>query len=299
VSPKFAIFCGGRSEERTVSLKTGAAVYESIKKNWDAELFILDQHKVPEGLADSQWIVFPALHGEWGEDGSLQTELEDRSIEYVGSDSTSSALCFDKVAAKMTMDSVGIPTAHGVEWDCSKPKDFSNWINPSIDYVIKPVCQGSSVGLAELKGEDLLKEYSSLKGRWIFEHKIEGFDLTVGLLDGISQGVIGVRPASGFYDYKHKYTPGMTNYEVPAKLKSHFILKVQAFAEKSYNELKCRDFARIDFMISNQGEIYFLEANTLPGMTETSLLPKSASVNGISFDELVIKLVTPSINRLL
>ena len=167
------------------------------------------------------------------------------------------------------------------------------------DIVLKPVRQGSSVGLQVLSGGDSLsRALEGLGGdEWMLERKIYGREITVGLLGGDCMGIVEVLPRNGTYDYEHKYTPGLTEYRFPAQLDPRLVHEIRTFAERAYAVCACRDFARVDFMVSTSGTSYFLEINTLPGLTETSLLPKSAACLGVDFIELAQRLVSPAIER--
>jgi D-alanine-D-alanine ligase len=298
MSNQFVVLCGGTGAESSVSLKTGNAIYKALKFEHEVELIELKKNELPESiLSNKDRIIFPALHGTWGEDGGLQTILENEGLVYVGSDSQSSSLCFDKIRTKEKVSLIGIPVISGFEYSTTIPADYE--IDLDGNYIIKPVCQGSSVGLSICPDRDLSAYLKTLPiERWLVEQMIDGVDLTVGILEGQAMGVVAVRPEGGIYDYFHKYTPGLAQYEVPAKIDSEIYKKVQEYAEQAFEVLGCRDFARIDFILSNQNELFFLEANTIPGMTETSLLPKSASCCELSFNELVNRLVSPSIKRL-
>lgn len=297
MAPSILVLSGGESEEKEVSLKTGRAIFQALSSRYNVQLMELDKNELPEDVLNFEGVIFPALHGSWGEDGSLQKILEKNKIEFAGSNSASSSLCFDKTLTKKVVAEEGIPVAMGFEIDTDTAANQLESLDEKLSYIVKPVCQGSSVGLQTVKGSNLKHTLSGLQGRWLVEQRIEGMDVTVGVIEGEAQGVIGVRPKGGIYDYKHKYTTGLTTYEVPANISDQLSSQIRTYAVNAYKALDCRDFARIDFMLSFDEKIYFLEANTLPGMTDTSLLPKSASIYGLTFNELVKRLVTPAINR--
>jgi D-alanine-D-alanine ligase len=166
--------------------------------------------------------------------------------------------------------------------------------------IIKPVDQGSSVGLHVIKGEsELLSTLNELEdGDWMIEKRIFGRELTVGILDDSPMGVVEVIPKGGLYDYERKYSSGETEYRYPAVLDCQIENEVKAFAIDAFRACGCRDFGRVDFILNEDGKVYFLEINTIPGLTKTSLLPKSASCCGYSFEKLTKKLIQPALSRL-
>ncbi len=279
---------GGKSSEREISLKTGKAISEALKR-LGHEVYELDLSpelpcKLLELKPDK---VFIALHGRPGEDGTVQGMLEILGIPYTGSDAISSAVCIDKDFTKRIVQSLGIKTP---KWEViSSEEDLENLRWDSFPAVLKPAREGSSIGLEIIKDKKELKEKAKelleRTEKLIVEEFIEGIDLTVGFLKGKVLPVIEVKPKKGIYDYESKYTKGKTEYIFldDETLKK----KLQEISEKIYKTLNLRDFARIDYRVDRKGEIYFLEVNTIPGMTELSLLPMAAKKVGIDFDRLI------------
>tara|TARA_B100000161_G_C33555713_1_gene417767 strand:+ start:2380 stop:3339 length:960 start_codon:yes stop_codon:yes gene_type:complete len=299
-NPNILIFTGGVGPEREVSLSTGKALLDSLKKYFDVSLIDLKEERLPENLNPENSIVFPAIHGTFGEDGRLQQMLENEGIFYAGSDSKSSRLCMNKVMAKKVVDSCGVRTCSGIAF-----KD-PNEINPKnlitelgSELVVKPIDQGSSVALYITSGQEELEEELSKmeKGNWMVEQRVFGREVTVGILGDDSLGIVEVIPLGGVYDFERKYSVGSTEYRYPAILDCDIESEVKSFALEAFKACECRDFARVDFIISEDGNPYFLEINTLPGLTETSLLPKSASCSGYDFDKLTTCLIEPVLER--
>lgn len=297
---KILVLHGGTSEEREVSLASGKALASALERKHRVELIRLDEEALPEGIQAADTVVFPALHGTFGEDGQLQALLEAAGIEYCGSDAAASRLCMDKVAAKVVARERKVPTPDWLAFDAAeKPlaDDVIGQLGASL--VVKPVDQGSSVGLHFSEHRSGLGVALSQihAGRWLIEQRISGRELTVGLLEGKAMGVVEIVSASGVYDYQAKYTPGSTEYRYPAELEPEIEAQMQRYAESLFEACGCRDFARIDFLLEG-GQLYFLEINTLPGLTATSLLPKSASCVGYDFEALAHALVAPAVKRL-
>ncbi len=254
-------------------------------------------------LFDDIDLAFIILHGKWGEDGTAQSLLELRSVKFTGSGVMASAIAMDKVMSKKLFIHHGIPT---IEWydyrKDSLPRSASVKSNISgIGYpvVVKPNDQGSSIAINIVRTESeldgALDEAEKISDTVLVEKYIPGAELTVGILGGEPLPVIEIRPHEGFYDYRHKYTKGMTEYLVPAPIDSSFSLRLQETAINAFTSLGCKTFGRVDFRIGDDGVPYCLEVNTIPGMTETSLVPKAAAAAGITFTRLVEKIVRLSI----
>ncbi|HYM19859.1 MAG TPA: D-alanine--D-alanine ligase [Candidatus Kapabacteria bacterium] len=236
------------------------------------------------------------LHGVPGEDGTVQAVLELLGKKFTGSGSRSSAVSIDKAYTKIIIEAAGVPTPKWNFISSSTPKMLGSVMKDSMDkmsggVVIKPNDQGSTVGLTMSTQADfdfeagvrLAWQYSS--GALIEEY-IEGRELTVTVLDGTPLPIVEINPEGGFYDYHHKYTKGMTNYYCPADLPDDLAKKLQQSALTVYNCCDARGYARIDYRLKDDGSFYCLEINTLPGMTETSLVPKAAAAAGMSFEQL-------------
>jgi D-alanine-D-alanine ligase len=290
---------GGVGSEREVSLVSGQAIGQALAANFKVEMLRLDAEALPDSIDGTRSIVFPALHGAFGEDGRLQTLLESAKIQYCGSDAAASRLCMGKDLTKTIARDLDIRVPEAMVFDgANAPLADSVIAQLGSSLVIKPTDQGSSVGLYFTEHRSALGVTLSQinKGNWLIEQRIRGRELTVGVLNGKAMGIVEIVSASGVYDYQAKYTPGSTEYRFPAELESEVEAQIKANAEALFAACGCRDFARIDFLLDG-ADAYFLEINTLPGLTATSLLPKSASCVGFDFEALARELVTPAIER--
>jgi len=293
------VLYGGVGPERDVSLKTGAALIGALEESFTVQAVELREAALPAFLDPAGSPVFPALHGEFGEDGALQSLLERGRFEYAGSDSISSALCMDKERTKKMASAAGVRVPDSIVLEAGEAPDADR-IRDRLGerVVIKPVAGGSSTHLAVVEGiGELLRRLDALPDqRWLLETFIGGRELSVGLLNGIGQGVVEILPKGGIYDYRHKYTGGLTEYRWPAVLDPEVEAAVRGWAETVFAVCGCRDFARADFRLDDEGPC-FLEINTIPGLTAESLLPKSAACRGLSFEDLAAELVRPALNR--
>jgi D-alanine-D-alanine ligase len=241
-------------------------------------------------------IVFIALHGENGEDGKIQAAFDLMEIKYTGTDYTSSALAMDKAISKEIFSFYHIPTPNGIK---SRKGDEVHWtLYPC---VVKACCGGSSVGVSivnsEQEMEAALENAYSYGNEVVIEQFIKGREFSVGVLDGKALPVIEIAPLVSFYDYKNKYQPGSTIETCPAVLEEYLAQQMQKIAEDVFRALRIKTYARMDFLLSESNEIFCLEANTLPGMTPTSLLPQEAQAAGIEFDDLCEKIIEISLNK--
>lgn len=299
-NPKIVVLTGGIGTEREVSISTGNALSAALEKKYLVELIDLTEEALPQGINSGDSVVFPAIHGTFGEDGRLQTLLEEKGILYSGSGPQSSRLCMDKFESKKTVAQAGVRVAPDFGFNHSQDLDISEVLTSlGQDLVIKPTDQGSSVALFVLHGEDeLRKTLEELEpGNWMIEQRIFGREVTVGILGDRWLGIVEVIPKGGIYDFERKYTAGTTEYRYPAVLDCDIEYEVKTFALEAFNACGCRDFARVDFIICEDGNAHFLEVNTLPGLTETSLLPKSASCSGYDFEQLAHQLIQPALDR--
>ena len=299
-NPKVMVLTGGVGPEREVSLTTGKALAETLQKSYCVRLEDLSSEELPMDINSEETIVFPAIHGTFGEDGRLQKLLEDRGIIYSGSGPDASRLCMDKFESKKVVENAGVRVAP--DFGFSDPKEVNGediLSQMGQDLIIKPVDQGSSVALYVIHGSDQLDNAlkSLSPGNWMIEKRIFGREVTVGILGDCSLGIVEVIPKGGVYDFERKYTAGSTEYRFPAVLDCDIENEVKESALNAFNACGCRDFARVDFIICEDGNAYFLEVNTIPGLTETSLLPKSASCSGYDFDNLAMQLLQPAVTR--
>lgn len=298
--PVIAILSGGVSGEKEVSQRSASAMLEALRNEYETEFFEVNSRAIPEGLDPKRHVVFSALHGVFGEDGRMQRLLEEAGFSYSGSDAVSSALCMDKVATKRKAAEVGVRGARGFDFDGDAPPEAAAFLESLGErIVLKPNNEGSSIGLHFVTGEaELRKILGELgRGRWLAEEWVVGREVTIGVLHGRGLGVVEILPQSGRYDYQSKYTQGMTEYRFPADISEKLRGEFRNSAEKVFQVCGCRDFARVDSMMNEEGELIFLEINTLPGLTATSLLPKSASCENLDFPALARELVAPAVAR--
>ncbi len=291
------VMLGGPSAEREVSLRSGAAVAKALR-SLGHDVFELDPKTPDWNLPVKTDLVFLALHGTYGEDGAVQQQLDGLGVPYTGCDAESSRIAFDKVLTKQKCLEAGVPTAKFLTAHSPEEPFPKNFKPP---FVVKPTRQGSSVGLQFVDRADdwlgALAEALRFDSEVLIEDRITGRETTVGILDGQALPVVEVRPKNGSYDYGHKYTPGSTEYFCPADFDSATIKKIQAAALGAFRAVGGRDYARVDVMVRPDGSPVVLEVNTLPGMTETSLLPKAAAAAGINFAQLCQRMVELALKR--
>ena len=295
---KIAVLMGGPGEEKDVSLKSGQAIKKALNHNgYDVTSIILDTklEKLVKELLSVD-LVFLGLHGNIGENGTIQGFLDALGIIYTGSGPLSSAICMDKNISKILAKNNGIMTP---KWKlCNTVIDDAEMNYP---FIVKPNGQGSTVGLRIVHNESELKpalEYAfNYDNSVLVEEYIEGRELTVMLIDGKAQPVCEIIPSHGFYDYECKYTAGMSKYICPAEIDDNISNYVKKISENLFDLLKCENYSRADFRMDDQNKFWFLEMNTLPGMTDTSLAPMSALAAGISFNELIDKIVMHAWNN--
>lgn len=242
-------------------------------------------------------IVFMALHGSNGEDGRIQATFDLMGIPYTGTGYLSSAIAMDKGISRKFFESEKIPVAAGTTFQKGTP--ITDW--KTYPCIVKPCCGGSSVGVSIAKNEEEFKK--ALEEAFVFENEvvveqfIEGREFSIGVIEGKALPIIEIAPIQGFYDYKNKYQAGSTIETCPAKLSEELTKEMQQYAEQAYQALGIEAYARIDFMMGKDNSMYCLEANTLPGMTPTSLLPQEAAVLGIDFPSLCEKLIQVSLAK--
>ncbi|MEO6005357.1 MAG: D-alanine--D-alanine ligase [Opitutus sp.] len=298
-SPTIAVFSGGTSSEREVSLGSGAACAIALSRSFPTRLFQLRSNSLPEGLDPQRHVVFSTLHGTFGEDGGMQRLLDAAGVQYGGCDAQASELTMDKTRTKEAARARGVQVVKGLCFRAeAKPTVDSLIQTLGTSLVMKPNAEGSSVGLSLLATREELSAALAriTQGTWLVEQRIVGRELSVGVLGGEALGVVEIRPKSGVYDYTSKYTKGLTEYFAPAPLDTAMTAKVRAAAATAFAACGCRDYARVDFILRDE-ELYLLEINTLPGMKETSLLPMSARCEGLDFTALVKAMITPALQR--
>lgn len=320
---RIAVLMGGTSEEREVSLAGGLAILKAlrerghevaaidtargaVRREAEGELLPEGVHAAPpEELAATMTLLdlaatpelreadvaFLALHGGHGEDGTSQALLGMMGVPYTGSGPLGSAIAMDKDVSKRLLREAQVPT---LPWRLATAPDFA-YDDDVIDHlvgfpcVVKPSRQGSSVGLYVVEDPEGLREAVDAAGRFdsevIIERFARGRELTVGVLGDEALPPVEIRPRGGIYDYEAKYTPGMTEYLCPAPIEEETVAQLHTYALRAFRVLKLSGYARIDFIFAEE-QLFCLEANTLPGMTATSLLPKGAAAAGIDFPEL-------------
>ncbi len=291
------IMLGGPSAEREVSLRTGGAVARALR-SLGHTVHELDPKTPDWVLPAGTQVVFLALHGTYGEDGTVQAQLDQLGVPYTGCDSEASRLAFDKVLTKQRCVEAGVPTAKFVVVNSATTPWPMGWQPP---VVVKPVRQGSSVGLqfVDRVGDwpAALQEALRYDTELLVEEKIEGRETTVGILAGAALPVVEVRVKQGAFDYRNKYTPGSSEYFCPAAFDCVITERIQSAALGAFRAIGGRDYARVDVMVRGNGEPVVLEVNTLPGMTETSLLPKAAAATGLSYEALCQRMIELALDR--
>jgi len=284
---RVAVLLGGLSSERAISLKSGHAVYAALKRRgWDAvEIDAVSDlpHRLREERIGAAWL---ALHGQFGEDGCVQGLLEILRIPYTGSGPLASAVSMDKISTKSMLAGAGLNLASQVVWNHGEDL-------PDLPYpvVAKTPAGGSTIGTVICHSPEELRAgldtCTGFADRVLLEQYVAGREITVAILDGEPLPVVGIEPDSGFFDFEAKYTKGRTRYVVPAVLDPEIARTAQRHAAIAARILGLSGVARADFIVDANGTPWFLEVNTIPGMTETSLSPMAAAVVGITFDDLV------------
>jgi D-alanine-D-alanine ligase len=294
---KIVVMSGGPSAEREVSLRSGAAVAKALR-SLGHNATEIDPNDGQFDLPDETDVVFLALHGTYGEDGTVQRHLDELGVIYTGCDSEASRIAFDKVLAKKHYIKSGVPTAKFLVVNSEKaplPNDLR------LPLVVKPVRQGSSVGLQFVERiedwQNALVEALKFDSEVLVEEKIVGRETTVGILDDRPLPIVEVRPKSGAYDYRNKYTAGCTEYFCPADFDAAATKRIQVAALGAFKAIGGRDYARVDVIVRANGEPVVLEVNTLPGMTETSLLPKAAAAAGLNYAQLCQRMIDLALKR--
>jgi D-alanine-D-alanine ligase len=327
---KILLLLGGASPEREVSKATGKSVYnafinlghevvlidpayginqpDEVEKYFEAEDIteILTENYLDalnlNSIKDID-VAFIALHGKYGEDGTIQSLLELKGIRYTGSKVLSSALAMDKIMSKILFEEYEVPTPNWFHFRSGEKlvEEIKVTIENKFGFpaVIKPNDQGSTVGLTVCKTSDQLAEAIrnafEFSERILVEEYIPGKELTVAVIDEVALPVLEIKPKHGIYDYECKYTSGMSEYIVPAEIPENISKDLQRLAVQSLKSLRCEVYARVDFRLTSDNKIYVLEVNTLPGMTSLSLVPKMAKAVGITFEQLVEKIIKLSL----
>ena len=293
---KVAVLLGGNSAERDVSLKSGQAVLNALLENSiDAIAFDPQIRSLWELKDLNVDRVFIALHGRGGEDGTVQGALEFMNLPYTGSNVLGSALAMDKIRCKHLFKSAGLSTAPYAVVDAKKGFDAKAIIDEFKKVMVKPSHEGSSIGMAQASSaeelEDALSNAFKFDSQVLVEQWISGREFTITVLGDEVQPVIEMSTPNGFYDYQAKYQSSTTQYHCPADLSQPDTQKLQAMALDAFDLVGASGWGRVDAMQDQQGQFYLLEVNTVPGMTEKSLVPMSAKANGASFEQLVVRIL--------
>lgn len=296
---RIALVYGGNSREREISIKSGKAVEDAIKSLGyeyavfdpaDGKKFIDDIYSYKPDLA------FLVLHGKGGEDGIVQAILEFLNIPYTGSDHTTSAIAIDKFLTKLILKNfnINVPDA-----EVFYKREDAIKFKPDFPVVVKAATEGSSIGVYIVNNLDeyqsAVNEVFEIDEKLIVERYIRGRELTVGIVDGKVYDIVEVKVLDGFYDFNNKYVGKNTIYECPAKLEADLYSQIQEIGLNVYKVLNCKGAARVDIILSDDNIPYVLEINTIPGMTQRSLLPKAAAVSNVSFNQLVDSIIKNSL----
>ena len=325
------LLAGGISEERNVSLETGKSVYSALlqlgyniklidpafgneqinsyEEFFSRELIVSSKRIFLETFNAENFsgidVVYNAMHGPLAEDGVTQTLLDLLGLKYVGADASASAIGMDKWFSKILFEKAGVKTPKGLRVTrnnySEKEAKFFIEQNLSVPFIVKPNNQGSTIGLTLCKDIKLLNEAVekafSVSDKVLIEEYVPGRELTAAVIDGKAFPVLEIVPKSGLYDFEAKYESDDTDFIVPAEIPARFSETMQDWAVKAFNSIGCRDYGRVDFKLTDNNEIFCLEINTLPGMTNHSLVPKMAQAAGIGFNELVDGLIKNAIER--
>ena len=326
-----ALLVGGTSPEREVSKNSGKSIYNALKtlgykikvidpafglnqpkdveKIFDVKDYTERSNRnfveaINSTLFDEVDVAFIGLHGKWGEDGAIQSLLELRGIRYTGSKVLASSLAMDKCMSKVMFQHFDVNTPrwfvinkNETDYALIKTKIKKFFGYPC---VIKPNDEGSTIGLTICRGDveviGAVEKAREFSRKVLVEEYIPGHELTVAVIGQQALPVLEIKPKSGFYDYENKYTSGRTDYIVPAEIPSKISEHLQHQALLAFNSVGCESYARVDFRVTNDFKSYCLEVNTLPGMTDTSLVPKMAKAAGIGFEELIDRIIKNSIS---
>ncbi|HWF60011.1 MAG TPA: D-alanine--D-alanine ligase [Nitrospira sp.] len=307
---RIGVLMGGRSSERDISLKTGQAVHQAlIRRGYDAVAIDVTD-RLHRDLEDQKVaIAFLSLHGPGGEDGTVQGFLETLGVPYTGSGVRASAVGMHKAVTKTLLAAHGIPLPAGtVVRECDRPSlaKVLRQTKLKLPIVVKPVSQGSTIGVTVVRRAGQWSEALDLAHRYdsevMVESYIPGHEATVSILGTAAEGpkvlpAIEIVAPEGFYDFSAKYQKGKTQYLCPAPLPPKVVHHISELTRRTYEALGCEGAARVDFRITPRGRPYVLEINTVPGMTETSLLPMAAAQVGMAYDDLVEQILQSALDR--
>ena len=296
---KVGVIMGGISSEREISLKSGKSIIENIDKNkYEVIPFVIDEKvDIINKVKDLDFALL-ALHGKFGEDGTVQSVLQTLDIPYSGCGPLTSALCMDKDLTKTVLEANGIRTARWLNVKSVEEIDYEAIENIGYPVFIKPTNGGSSVATFKIYDKEKVQEAVEEGLKWdievMIEEFIDGNEITCPVFDNKLFPVIAIKPKSDFFDYTQKYSENGAD-EVLVELEEDLYKEVKEMALKTYKALKCEVYSRIDMIVNKEGTPYILEVNTLPGMTAASLFPKSAKGEGYSFSEFLDLIIETSL----
>jgi len=294
---RVGVLMGGLSKEREISLKTGKAVAKALSgKGYRVHSIDVGRDIAEVLIKEKIECAFIALHGRFGEDGTIQGMLELMGIPYTGSGVLASALAIHKIMAKKVFACEKIPTpSFEVFYRGEIERGELRKISVPLPLVVKPAREGSTIGISIVRREEELIPAFKTAGDYdeeiLVEEFVKGKEITVAILDGLALPIIEIAPRSGFYDYHAKYTKGETEYILPARIPREKYLYAQEVALKAYQVFGCSGCVRVDMMADEDGNPYVIDVNTMPGMTETSLVPQAAAYAGIPFEDLAERIL--------
>lgn len=293
---KIGVLCGGMSNEREVSLRSGKNCFEALKRLGfqNAEMIDVDRNIAKILLEKNIEVAYIALHGKYGEDGCIQGLLEVLGIPYTGSGVKASSIAMDKDFTKRILATQGLPIIPSIvvnSFEELKDKEF----NLNYPLMIKPVSEGSSIGMEKVNTPDELESAVKAAEKYntgvMLEEYLDGKSITVGVLDlnekTIATPILEFRTKTEWYDYEAKYTEGMTEFILPAEINEELTKEIQKLSIESHKAIEAKGMSRVDFIVTKEGKPFVLEINTIPGMTDLSDLPAQSKAMGISYDELV------------
>ncbi len=303
-----AVIAGGKSGEREISLASGEGARAALEEvGFQVTMIDPASKEDLKRLIDGPFdVAFLCLHGNYGEDGTMQGFLEIIGLPYTGSDVWSSALAMDKSKSKLYYEKAGIPTPPSITLHAGDAYDVDALIETLGEHcVVKPGTAGSALGVFMVEGAEELKkaikDAFEIDNEIIVERYVEGTELTVSVIDKDDHQealpIIKIVPANDFYDYEAKYAPGGSQHICPAPLSDEITAMVQDYAVRAHQVLSCKGLSRSDFILEDDQSCWILETNTIPGMTETSLLPDAARAAGMTFPELCQLLIEVALKK--
>ncbi len=297
------VLMGGYSSERQISLKSGQGVIDALTQAGypvtPIDIVVSDKHKIKEQIAAAQIdIAFIALHGRLGEDGEIQTILEEMDIPYTGSGVDASQKAFNKTVAQKIFKSHNLPVPEHFCITDGQRKDFKEAfaVLKKLPFVVKAACEGSSIGIFMVRHpsqwDSTIKDALNFGPYLIIEKYIKGREITAGIFENEALPLVEIRTKTGMFDFNSKYQKGLTQYDVPAVLSETVATRIKKIALAAHEAIGCEGFSRVDVRLDEKDNPYILEINTIPGFTPTSLFPKAAAVAGYSFLDVCTKLLT-------